>query len=231
MEEQDELLAEVLERALEAGKEAVERGPDQLPVLKEAGVVDAGAYGLTVIVAGVVAALRGEEAPQLEHQAPAHSLHLPQHEDSRFRYCTNFAVSGTRARAASRSCRASRSSATRCWWWATRSTLRVHVHTDEPEAAVALFEPVGEVSRLDVADMREQIADRSARLGALGRGGDLRRAWPSPAATGMRRLYEELGAHVVDGGRHDEPVDLRAAGRASTPRPPPRSWCCRTAPT
>src|SRR5215208_420827 len=60
--EQDELIAEVLERALEAAKEAVERGPDQLAVLRESGVVDAGAYGLTVIVAGVVAALRGADS-------------------------------------------------------------------------------------------------------------------------------------------------------------------------
>src|SRR3954471_16337081 len=59
-EEQDELLAQVLENALEAGKEAVERGPEQLAVLREAGVVDAGAYGLTVILAGCVAALRGK---------------------------------------------------------------------------------------------------------------------------------------------------------------------------
>ena len=43
-------------------------------------------------------------------------------------------------------------------------TLRVHVHTDEPERAVALFEAVGEVSRFDVADMHEQVADRTARL-------------------------------------------------------------------
>ena len=67
--EQDELIAEVLERALDAAKEAVDRGPDQLPVLKEAGVVDAGAYGLTVIVAGVVAALRGSGPTDLAHQA------------------------------------------------------------------------------------------------------------------------------------------------------------------
>src|SRR4051794_34725872 len=53
-EEQDRLLAEVLERALDAGKEAVERGPEQLEALRDAGVVDAGAYGLTVIVAGVI---------------------------------------------------------------------------------------------------------------------------------------------------------------------------------
>src|SRR5215210_6094106 len=58
--QQDELLAEVLENALEAGKEAVERGPEQLAILRESGVVDAGAYGLTVILAGCLAALRGQ---------------------------------------------------------------------------------------------------------------------------------------------------------------------------
>src|SRR4051812_12888662 len=92
--EQDELLAEVLENALEAGKEAVERGPDQLAVLREAGVVDAGAYGLTVIIAGCLAALRGQHAPQLEHQFAPAALHGPEHESSSFRYCTNFAVTG-----------------------------------------------------------------------------------------------------------------------------------------
>ena len=93
--EQDRLLAEVLESALEAGKEAVERGPEQLAVLRESGVVDAGAYGLTVIVAGMIAALRGDEPPEVEHQiAPLRDMHLPQHESSEYRYCTNFAVTG-----------------------------------------------------------------------------------------------------------------------------------------
>src|SRR5688572_16090319 len=86
-EEQDALIADVLERALDAAKEAVERGPEQLPVLKEAGVVDAGAYGLTAIVAGVIAALRGDEGPELPHQtAPLRPMHLPQHESSQYRY-------------------------------------------------------------------------------------------------------------------------------------------------
>src|SRR5438067_8554119 len=39
--EQDLVIAEVIERALEAGQESVNRGPDLLPVLREAGVVDA----------------------------------------------------------------------------------------------------------------------------------------------------------------------------------------------
>src|ERR671923_1852303 len=93
-EQQDQLLAQVLENALDAGKEAVERGPEQLAVLREAGVVDAGAYGLTVILAGCVAALRGGERPVLEHQAAPRALHQPEHESSSSRYCTNFAVTG-----------------------------------------------------------------------------------------------------------------------------------------
>ena len=59
---QDALIADVLERALETGLQSVERGPELLPVLREAGVVDAGGYGLTVLFAGVIAALRGERA-------------------------------------------------------------------------------------------------------------------------------------------------------------------------
>ena len=114
------LLADVLERALEAGKEAVERGPEQLAVLRESGVVDAGAYGLTVIVAGLIAALRGEDPPELAHQwAPVRDLHLPQHESSEYRYCTNFAVTGEALEGPTSSA-CSRRSATRCWSSATR---------------------------------------------------------------------------------------------------------------
>ena len=74
-------------------------------------------------------------------------------------------------------------------------TLKVHVHTDEPETAVALFEGAGEVTNLDVADMREQVAEREARL-AAGRTGVLAVA----AGAGMERLFAELGAHVVPCG-------------------------------
>src|SRR5918996_5431334 len=47
--DQDKLLAEVLERATRAGEEAVERTPEQLEVLREAGLVDAGARGPLLI--------------------------------------------------------------------------------------------------------------------------------------------------------------------------------------
>jgi dihydroxyacetone kinase-like predicted kinase len=201
--EQDELLAEVLENALEAAKEAVARGPEQLAVLREAGVVDAGAYGLTVIVAGCLAALRGDGVvPELEHQeAGERSLHLPQHESSSYRYCTNFAVTGEGLDAGSfvplleelGDC---------VLVVGDEQTLRVHVHTDEPESAVAVFEPRGDVSRFDVADMAEQVADRDARL--AGGGDAAAQATCAVVAVasgeGLRKLFGELGVHVVDGG-------------------------------
>src|SRR6059058_2434208 len=169
-EDQDRLLAEVLERALEAGNEAVRRGPEQLAVLREAGVVDAGAYGLTVIVAGVIAALRGDEAaPELEHHtAPARDLHLPQHADSRYRYCTNFVVTGEglESHAVVPLLEEIGDSVLVV---GDPKTLKVHVHTDEPDKAVEIFiAQDGDVSRLDVADMREQVAERNARLSGSG---------------------------------------------------------------
>jgi dihydroxyacetone kinase-like predicted kinase len=142
-----------------------------------------------------VAALRGAEAPELDHHAPARVTH-PQHESSTFRYCTNFAVTGDGLDAAP---------------WipqleaigdsvlvvGDRHTLKVHVHTNEPERATELFTGAGEVSRLDVADMHEQVGQRVERLAeAIQTCGIL----AVVSGDGMGGLFEGLGAHVLDGG-------------------------------
>ena len=195
-EEQDALIAEVLERALDAAKEAVEKGPEQLAVLKEAGVVDAGAYGLTVIVAGVVAALRGQRQIELAHHEPARAVHATQHESSTYRYCTNFAVTGVEIDGQSLVPALERIGDSVLVVGDARA-LRVHVHTDSPDDAVALFAEHGEVSRLEASDMREQVADRNARLA-----GPLTACAVVAVATGdgMHALYRELGVEVLEGG-------------------------------
>jgi fatty acid kinase len=194
-DQQDAVLAEVLERAIADGQRAVERTPEQLEVLRESGVVDAGGYGLVLILAGVVAGLRGDgaAAPEVSHhEAPR--LSRPHHEDSRYRYCTNFIVSGT-GLSRREFLPQLEGLGDSVLVVGDEVTLKVHVHTDEPEVAVALFEGAGEVTNLDVADMREQIAERSARLES-GRTGVLAVA----AGAGLERLFAELGAHVVPGG-------------------------------
>jgi DAK2 domain fusion protein YloV len=194
-DQQDQLLADVLEVAMRAGEGAVQRTTDQLDVLAEAGVVDAGAHGLVVILAGIVAGLRDDSTalPELPHHEPARATR-PHHFDSRFRYCTNFIVTCSALE--------SRSFVPRLeeigdsvLVVGDEATLKVHVHTDEPEVAVAVFEEAGDVQRLDVADMREQIAAREARLRPAVTG-----AVAVASGDGMRTLFEGLGAHVVDGG-------------------------------
>jgi uncharacterized protein len=200
---QNRMLAAVLEEAIAAGEASVRRGPELLPVLRDAGVVDAGGYGVIVIFAGVVAALRGEAAPALEHHAPARVTY-PEHESSTFRYCTNFAVTGDGLDAA-RYATALEALGDSVLVVGDRTTLKVHLHTDEPEDAIALFDGAGEVSRLDVADMRVQVAQRDARLQGNGDGA-VRGATSASAAlavvsgAGMARLYESLGCRVLDGG-------------------------------
>ncbi|HXD55285.1 MAG TPA: DAK2 domain-containing protein [Solirubrobacteraceae bacterium] len=224
--EQDQAIARALESAVQAGQDSVKRGPELLAALRDAGVVDAGGYGLTIIFAGVVAALRGEEAPELDHYAPARITH-PEHHSSTYRFCTNFAVTGTGLSPAS-FIGPLEAIGDSVLVVGDEKTLKVHLHTDEPERATGLFGEVGEVSRLDVADMRAQVAERDVRLEAAvgvqaagGDGGaDVRAqdgAAPfSPAPTGggevrcgavavvsgdgLREMFHELGVHTIDGG-------------------------------
>jgi len=192
---QNAMIAEVLEAALRSGELSVARGPELLPILREAGVVDAGGYGLTVMFAGVIAALRGTTAPELAHHTPARITH-PQHESTTFRYCTNFAVTGEDLDPVSWNDALERFGDS-VLVVGDSHTLKVHLHTDEPERATALFAEIGEVSHLDVADMTEQVAERSERLAeAIQTCGVL----AVVSASGMGELFESIGAVALDGG-------------------------------
>jgi DAK2 domain fusion protein YloV len=194
-EEQDTILAEVLEKAIADGEKAVERTPEQLDVLAEAGVVDAGGYGLVLILGGVLAALRGEEQdlPEIAHQA-APTVGLSHHEDSRYRFCTNFIVSGS-GLVGREYIKPLEGIGDSVLVVGDDSTLKVHVHTDDPEQAMELFSGVGEVGNLDVADMRRQVAERQARLTEATCG-----VVAVASGEGLERLMAEMGAVVVPGG-------------------------------
>jgi DAK2 domain fusion protein YloV len=206
-EEQNRLIADALERAIIAGEASVKRGPELLPVLREAGVVDSGAYGVTIVLAGVVAALRGSEPPPLEHQAAPAQVSHPEHASASYRYCTNFAVTGSGLEA-SHYVPLLEALGDSVLVVGDQRTLKIHVHTDEPERATALFAADATVSHLDVADMWAQVLARDRRLVAVGGGGGA--APDPPLATcgvlavatgrGLVVLFEGLGAGVLDGG-------------------------------
>jgi uncharacterized protein len=225
--EQDEAIADALERAVVAGQESVKRGPELLAALRDAGVVDAGGYGLTIIFAGVVAALRGEDPPSLDHHEPARITH-PEHSSSTYRFCTNFAVTGSQL-SPGRFIAPLEELGDSVLVVGDTSTLKVHLHTDRPELATAVFADCGEVSRLDVADMHAQMTEREERLrvgvtagvptsssggsapgagGRLGGSGALADgdaqvrcgAVAVVSGDGLREMFRELGVHTIDGG-------------------------------
>jgi DAK2 domain fusion protein YloV len=218
-EQQNLLIAAALERAIVAGEASVQRGPELLPALREAGVVDAGGYGVIIIFAGIVAALKGTDAPELDHYAPARITH-PEHASETYRYCTNFAVTG-QGLEASRYVPELEEIGDSVLVVGDHATLKVHVHTDDPEQATLVFDGAGEVSRLDVADMHAQVVERAARLSAIGSNGhgngasavngggtavaDVQHqqscgALAVATGTGLVALFESLGARVLDGG-------------------------------
>lgn len=209
-ETQDEILAELLEDVVRDGEKAVARTPEQLEVLREAGVVDAGAHGLVVMIAGLVAGLKGDpdQAPDVARQEPP-TAGRSHHVDSRFRYCTNFIVTGTGLEARS-FVSPLEEIGDSVLVVGDETTLKVHIHCDEPEEAMSVFGEVAEVSQLDVADMREQVAERTARL-ASGRSAVV----AVVSGDGVRELYENQGALVVDGGPTSNPsiADLIAGIR------------------
>jgi len=211
-----ELLAAVVRR----GADAVERTPELLEVLRNAGVVDAGGAGLLEIVRGIAAALAGEPIPEApEEELSIEAVHQ---ELSKFRYCTVFVVEGEGLdRKALQAQFEPLGDSLLVVGDAT--AVKVHVHTDDPGAALALGTAVGTLEQVEIANMHKQTEQREERL--LHSVPD---AFPAVcevvavvAGAGNRALFEEYGAtQIVEGGQSMNPsaAELVAAiDRARAP--------------
>src|SRR3954447_4340724 len=194
-------LAELLPALVRHGDESVARTPDLLPVLRDAGVVDAGAAGLVEVLRGIAAAVTGEPlpaAPTASVTVGEAAIHL---EESRFRYCTTFVVEGEALdRDALHAALVPFGDSLLVVGDA--SALKVHVHTDEPGRALAAGTALGVLEAVEIANMRRQQAEREERLDeALAPCAVLAVA----TGPGIIRLFESLGAAVLDGGETMNP--------------------------
>jgi len=211
-------LLAVLERAAEAGRDAVARTPDLLPVLRDAGVVDAGGKGLTLLIDAFLEVVDGRPIPEPELVATpaAVAAHLAGGDDvSGLRYEVMYmldAEDGTLP-------------AFREAWASIGDSIVVvggdgiwncHVHTNDIGAAVEAGIDAGRPHQIRVTDLMEQVEEerwvREAEVVA-----DLNAAaasW-SPVTTavvavgvgdGVRRLFSSLGVQrVVAGGQSMNP--------------------------
>ena len=152
-----------LAAVIAAGDATVAETRELLPVLREAGVVDAGAAGLVEIVRGVHAALTGEtlpEPPVLEEALGVDAIHQ---ELSRYRYCTVFVLEGSDLDAAGLEAELDQLGDS-LLVVGDSSALKIHVHTDDPGRALSAGVARGIVEGIEIANMHVQTQQREARL-------------------------------------------------------------------
>ncbi|MGD9115738.1 MAG: DAK2 domain-containing protein [Dehalococcoidia bacterium] len=157
----------VVEAAANAAKESVARTPTLLPVLMEAGVVDAGGQGLYTILEGVLHYLKGE-VEQLKLRRPwmvASSVPLtakvPQTtgvDEVPYGYCTNFVIQGDGLEPEKLRKRLEKRGQS-VIVVGDKSAVRVHIHTLDPGDIISYVVPLGTLHEINIRNMDEQYRD------------------------------------------------------------------------
>jgi fatty acid kinase len=199
--------ADLLAALVRRGEEAVARTPEQLAVLREAGVVDAGGAGLLEIVRGLAAHVSGQPLPETLPQQEELGVEAIHQELSRYRYCTTFVIEGDALDADAIEADLERLGDS-LLVVGDAEALKVHVHTDEPGRALAIGTNVGVIDRVEIANMHEQTVQREERL--LEAVPDAPPAQSAVVAVvagdGNRALFESLGAtKIIEGGQTMNP--------------------------
>ncbi len=203
-------IPELVETAVVAARESVARTPTLLPVLAEAGVVDAGGQGLYVLLEGMLRYLRGEptdvaaggpETIEQEWLSVVEQRHAT--EESPYGYCTEALVSGTGLDVDGLRRRVLELGDSVLVVGDDRM-VRIHVHTDDPGQVLKEGTTAGSLIQVKVDNIRSQ-AERFVQMH------EERLAAPAPpeaistvavaAGAGMARILESVGcSRVVSGG-------------------------------
>ncbi|MBR5620722.1 MAG: DAK2 domain-containing protein [Clostridia bacterium] len=162
-------LEEFMDIVINVGQEALDNTPNLLPVLKEAGVVDSGGYGLLTVYHGFRAALLGEDIPELteepkqeepiEEEEGADFEHFST-EDIEFGYCTEFFIVRLVDGFCEEDLERLRDHLVRVGdsvvVAAGDDFVKVHVHSNCPGKILQFAMRFGELDRLKIENMREQ---------------------------------------------------------------------------
>lgn len=217
-------LMAVLEIAYLASCVALKNTPEQLPVLKEAGVVDSGGLGVVVILGGVLAGLAPERSLDLSAEAGLEDIiddsmaslggsssaqdagFVHQSLEADWGYCTEFIISGEGL---------SPQEVRQYFEETARSTVvvgdpknvRVHIHADDPGPAISYGVALGTVSNVKIESMDDQNVEWAAGHSAPAPAVGAELAVVAVAAgDGLAGLFMESGCgYVIQGGQTMNP--------------------------
>jgi len=151
----------VLEKSVDAARISLSETPNLLPVLKEAGVVDAGGHGFFTLLEGALLYLKGGtdgQKPKLViGNLPAVQSSLS-NEEKAYGYCTQFLLTGEEL-SVSELRKSLRDMGKSLIVVGDKKTVRIHIHTIEPDKVTKFASVLGTLKDIDVHDMDEQHKD------------------------------------------------------------------------
>ncbi len=207
----DDDLISVLEATVNAASESVANTPSLLPVLKEAGVVDAGGQGLYTILDGALRHLRGE-VEQMQFRKPqiivtdisaARLSQMVATDEEIYGYCTEFMLKGKGLDPDKLRTKLEKKG--KCVIVVgDESTVRVHIHTEKPGNVIRYATSLGTMHQVSIRNMDEQHQDflemQKERMPAV----DIAVIAVAPGE-GLTEVFKSLGAVVVPGGQTMNP--------------------------
>lgn len=221
----------------EAGA-ALEQTPEMLPVLKKAGVVDAGGKGLLVIFEGMANVFSGKGMVELgeeDDKAEGDSIHPDRNAageyvgEITFTYCTEFIVVKNHQDADPQPLREYLETIGDCVVVVDDETIiKTHVHTDNPGNALQKALELGYLTNMKIENMREQYENQKKSVVQPKSDTGFAYAPVDPsleygfvgvaAGDGVRQLFVDLGVqNIVSGGQTMNPStdDLLSAIHAT----------------
>ncbi|NLZ94062.1 MAG: DAK2 domain-containing protein [Firmicutes bacterium] len=200
-----DLLREMIQHA----EKVLEKTPDMLPVLKEAGVVDAGGKGLIEIYRGFLLQLQGEEIPELvmaeEEVKPLRPQEVFQTEDIVYGYCTELIVQGDNLQAEEIRTEISHLGDS-VIVVGDENVVKIHIHTNNPGQILEKCIKHGTLHKIKVDNMREQHEHLLEESKSPAPVADGMAVVAVAAGEGLAKIFESLGVKkVIYGGQTMNP--------------------------
>lgn len=210
-------MEEFLKQTLAAGEEILKMTPEMLPVLKKAGVVDAGGRGLLVVLTGFLKVISGDESEleinfedQTAQDATASNATVDYNDlaNIEFAYCTEFFVININKKTTEadidklRETLMSIGDSVICI--GDLNLIKVHVHTNQPGVALTNALKLGEINSVKIENMLEQnralkIQNEPEQLKPIG-------VVAICAGEGLASLFRDLNVdYVIEGGQTMNP--------------------------
>ena len=223
MAEETDDLEVFIPAVIEYAEEVLNKTPEMLPVLKEAGVVDSGGQGLLEVMRGAYDAFQGKEIDYSAIEASAGTKMVKPSEQAeteiKFGYCTEFIIMLEKEFTAKdetefKAYLESIGDSIVCV--ADDDIVKIHVHTNDPGLAIQKALTYGQLSRMKIDNMREEHQERlikdAEKLAA--QQAEAKKAEPRKEVgfiavsigEGMNEIFRELGAdYIIEGGQTMNP--------------------------